>query len=539
MEKPADQGSGKLLGYRDVTGVGEDPAATDLATLGVAEMGLTSDAADRAQKRVGKVIKGKYALNRVIGVGGMAAVYAATHRNKKRFAVKMLHPEVALDQDVTQRFTREGYVANTVGHPGTVEVFDDDVTDDGAPFLVMELLQGETLEARWERKDEQLPPTEVLPVVDQLLDVLIAAHGKGIVHRDLKPENLFLTRDGRLKVLDFGIARLREVSKASQAATRAGSLLGTPAFMAPEQSRGRWDEVDGQTDIWAVGAVIFTMLSGRYVHEADTVNEQLIMAATVPAPSIAKFIPELPPALVELVDRALAFNKINRWPDALAMQKATQAVIADFQGSSAPLALPKPSVAVNVDQETILAPSESNPASSALLTPQPGDTPQKPKSETLTTARAITSNAPVSARRDPQGRRRAWIGAAIAVLTLAIVGTVTILRSGSASPTSTAASPGELPTSPTDPIVDPPKPEGKTATKPIDVEPDLRGDAGAPEPAAKKPPSVGKPTAVTKPTAVAKPPVSKSLVPTKPPTQATPVTKPTSPPKTNPFDRRH
>jgi serine/threonine-protein kinase len=190
---------------------------------------------ERAATRVGAVLRGKWKLERIIGVGGMATVYAATHRNQSRVAIKVLHPEVSLDADVTARFLREGYVANVIDHFGTVKVLDDDVTEDGAPFLVMELLEGETVDARWERKLQRLPISEVLAIGDQILDVLAAAHDKGVVHRDLKPENLFLTRNGELRVLDFGIARLREVSSETSTQTRAEALLGTPAFMAPER----------------------------------------------------------------------------------------------------------------------------------------------------------------------------------------------------------------------------------------------------------------------------------------------------------------
>ena len=160
------------------------------------------------------VLDGKWHLDSVLGIGGMATVYAATHRNQKRVAIKMLHPEVSVDKQVTTRFTREGYLANTVGHPGTVSVLDDDVAEDGSAFLVMELLEGQTLDAMWE-KSGTLPVGEVLLLTDQLLDVLIAAHAKGILHRDLKPENLFLTKEGQLKVLDFGIARLARAHRRS------------------------------------------------------------------------------------------------------------------------------------------------------------------------------------------------------------------------------------------------------------------------------------------------------------------------------------
>src|SRR5262249_49393791 len=149
------------------------------------------------------------------GVGGMAAVYAATHRNKKRFAVKVLHSDHSRDQDVRARFLQEGYAANHIEHPGAVSVIDDEVTDDGAAFLVMELLIGETFEARWARHGQKLDPAEVLGFTEQLLDVLAAAHTKGVVHRDIKPENVFLTREGQIKVLDFGIARIFEAKQQS------------------------------------------------------------------------------------------------------------------------------------------------------------------------------------------------------------------------------------------------------------------------------------------------------------------------------------
>jgi serine/threonine-protein kinase len=319
-------------------------------------MPLRDDINERARALVGRVLKGKWRLERVVGVGGMATVYAAVHRNQSRVAIKMLHPEIALDNEVTSRFLREGYLANAVGHPGTVAVLDDDVTDEGVPFLVMELLQGETLEARWSRKNERLPISEVLPVVDQLLEVLTAAHDKGVVHRDLKPENLFLTNDGRLKVLDFGIARLREVSSVSSTTTRVGSLLGTPAFMAPEQARGRWDEVDGATDLWAVGATLFTLLTGQLVHEAETLQEQLVLAATCKAPSISRRFPELASALVEVIDRALAFDKQARWPNAREMRAALRAAMASV-ADDVVFSLPRPSLRDETNP-TLVAPPE-------------------------------------------------------------------------------------------------------------------------------------------------------------------------------------
>ena len=183
----------------------------------------------KAQARIGAVLRGKYRLDRVLGVGGMAAVFAATHRNGKEFAVKLLHPEPSLQADMRARFLREGYVANAVKHAGAVTVIDDDVTEDGSAFLVMELLEGKTVEAVWDERAGRrtLDLRVVVAVAMQLLDVLAAAHKNHVVHRDVKPANLFITRDGQLKVLDFGIARIRDMATGF-AATQSELHPGDP-----------------------------------------------------------------------------------------------------------------------------------------------------------------------------------------------------------------------------------------------------------------------------------------------------------------------
>ena len=300
---------------------------------------LRDDVSERAEARVGQVLKAKWRLDSVLGIGGMATVYAATHRNRSRVAIKMLHPEVAVSQDVTTRFLREGYVGNAVAHPGTVRVLDDDQTEDGAPFLVMELLEGESFGARLDR-DGPFPPHEVALLGYQLLDVLAAAHAAHIVHRDLKPDNVFLTHEGRVKVLDFGIARLRAAAHESSAATQAGSLLGTPAFMAPEQALGRWKEVDERTDIWAIGATLFTLLTGHFVHEAEAVQEQLVLAATSKAPAVATFAPQTPLWLAAIVDKALSFAREARYADARSMQAALRESGSGLEFPSYPLSAP-------------------------------------------------------------------------------------------------------------------------------------------------------------------------------------------------------
>ncbi|MDC0748045.1 serine/threonine-protein kinase [Polyangium mundeleinium] len=225
---------------------------------------------------------------------------------------------------------REGYVANRIEHPGAVAVLDDDSAEDGTVFLVMELLEGQNLEERGRsRPGGRLHPSEVAFVAERLLDVLAAAHDKGIVHRDMKPENVFLTRAGAVKILDFGIARMRDNAAGGGAgrATEVGSIMGTPAFMPPEQALGHTAEIDARTDLWALGAVMFYALSGKLVHEAETVNKVLLAAMTRQAPPIGSIVPGLPPAFCEVVDRALAFDRQRRWPDARTMQRALQAAM--------------------------------------------------------------------------------------------------------------------------------------------------------------------------------------------------------------------
>jgi eukaryotic-like serine/threonine-protein kinase len=288
----------------------------------------------RALERVGTQLRGKWTVDKLIGMGGMACVYAATHRNGKRVAIKMLHPDLCKNPDACSRFLREGYAANQVGHPGAVSVLDDDQTDDGAVFLVMELLEGEGLDLRLERQ-KTLDPTEVLFIADQLLDVLAAAHRQGIIHRDIKPANILLCTDGSVKVLDFGLARMKESQFATQA-TREGIVLGTASYMAPEQAQAKRDLVDARADLWAVGATLFHALTGRTVHLGKSTMDRLIAAMKTPAPPIASVAPDVPRCLAEVIDRSLRFAREERWQDAGTMQAAARAAFAELTGEDLP-----------------------------------------------------------------------------------------------------------------------------------------------------------------------------------------------------------
>ena len=338
---------------------------------------------DVAQSRVGTRIKGKWRVDKLLGVGGMGAVYAATHRNGSRVALKILHPQLSMLGDIRARFAREGYVANAVNHPGVVRVLDDDETEDGAAFLVMELLEGETADARARRLGGRLPLEDALTIADGLLDVLAAAHASGIVHRDIKPENVFLTRENVAKVLDFGIARLRAVTLGEELdepesggdaaqqvphlRTRTGVTIGTPAFMPPEQALGRTEEVDALSDLWAVGATLFALLSGRIVHDAKTHMEVVIAAATAQAKSLGSVAPDAPKSLVEVVDRALSFDKAERWPSARAMQQALRAAFPDRQRRSTSVpAMSSASPAMHGSEPPVSLGLGSQPPASAI-----------------------------------------------------------------------------------------------------------------------------------------------------------------------------
>jgi serine/threonine-protein kinase len=283
-----------------------------------------------AQKRIGQTLNHKWTIDRLIDIGGMAAVYAATHRNGRRVAIKMLHPFIAAHADVRERFLREGYVANQVDHPGAVTILDDDVTPDGAPFLVMELLEGESLDHWMARTGGTLPVADVLAVADQVLDVLSAFHARAVIHRDIKPGNLFVTKLGIVKVLDFGLARLRD-PRFTGAPTQSGIVLGTAAYMPPEQAQGKADLVEARSDVFAVGAVMFRALAGRTVHEGKGATERLLQAMKDRAPSLGVVVPDAPPWVVGVVDKALAFDKNERWPSAADMRQAVRTTFAQLK----------------------------------------------------------------------------------------------------------------------------------------------------------------------------------------------------------------
>jgi serine/threonine-protein kinase len=276
-----------------------------------------ANAPARAPIDVGSVIAGTYKIEALLGRGGMGAVFLASHQRLagKQVAIKILHTEVE-DADVVARFKREAEIAARLNHPNIVGVIDYNIAPDGTPYLVLDYLQGETLAQRIARGP--LPLDQVVSIVRQVGSALAAAHRAGIVHRDLKPQNIFLVPtevDGRMveiaKVLDFGISKIRGSQTVK---TQDSALLGTPQYMAPEQATGQHASVDERTDVFALGAIVYEMLSGRPAFEGASIPEVVFKVVyEQPAPLVEQ-MPSVPPAVEAAVAQAMAKPSDQRFP---------------------------------------------------------------------------------------------------------------------------------------------------------------------------------------------------------------------------------
>jgi serine/threonine protein kinase len=317
----------------------------------------SSTIARAAAARLGQVVGGRWTLERVLGSGGMADVYAARDATGVLAAVKVLQPEVLADEEVRQRFCREARVAESLDHPNIVRVIEQNTNSPESAYIAMELLEGETLAERVQRTGT-LPGFELLGVVDQVLDALALAHERGIIHRDLKPANLFIARGGTVKLLDFGVARLLDPT-GTTTKTRLGFALGTVSYMAPEQAQGKHDEIDPRTDIFALGAILFRLAAGRPVHVCDTNAATLAAMATKPAPPLLSVCSSASPHLVAIVDTCLAFSRDRRYPGARLMQADVRAALA---GSPPPFAT---SAKSSSEQATFVPAGEPPPSSVA------------------------------------------------------------------------------------------------------------------------------------------------------------------------------
>lgn len=286
-----------------------------------------------SEGRAGELVSDKYRIVRRLGQGGMAAVYEARHVViDRRVALKFLHPLFASDRETLARFEREARTAGALESEHIAATLDFGRTTDGSPYIVMEYLSGEDL-AQCLRRERALPIEEAVEVVRQACRGLAKAHAAGVIHRDLKPDNLFLCEraDGALlvKILDFGIAKLRATSSQIGAATRPDLVIGSVPYMAPEQARGA-TSIDERTDTYSLGVILYEALTGEKPHPGDTYDAILYhLLSLLPVP-VEQHRPDLPQELVDIVCQAIQDRSEDRFPSADALGDA----LSRFVGSS-------------------------------------------------------------------------------------------------------------------------------------------------------------------------------------------------------------
>jgi serine/threonine protein kinase len=278
---------------------------------------------------------GQYRLVRKIGAGGMGAVWLGEHTLLGRqAAIKTLLPSLSIHRDLVDRFFNEARATSVISDPGVVQIFDFGYHVDGTAYIVMELLEGEALATRIERM-KFLPPIDALRIACQCAGSLAAAHERGIVHRDLKPENVFLTRDEevrggeRPKILDFGICKLGV--DGDKVLTQSGAVLGTPVYMSPEQCRGA-GRVDHRSDIYALGCVLFHMLTGRPPFKGDGVGDYIAAHLREDPPAPSTYVDDIPLEIDALILRCLAKTPEKRFQSMRELQHAIDQVLAKMTG---------------------------------------------------------------------------------------------------------------------------------------------------------------------------------------------------------------
>ncbi|HEX5058635.1 MAG TPA: serine/threonine-protein kinase [Kofleriaceae bacterium] len=283
---------------------------------------------------------GAYRIVKQIGEGGMGSVWLAEHAMLgRRAAVKLLHPSYSSHQEIVQRFFNEARAATSISDPGIVQIFDFGNQPDGQAYIVMELLEGEPLDTRLERQG-RLPIDETLRIMRQVASSLGAAHARGIVHRDLKPENIFMVRDPevvggeRAKLLDFGIAKLGEQSGVQ---TQTNMIMGTPAYMSPEQCRGA-KHIDARSDVYALGCVMFTLLTGRPPFTAEGHGDWIVMHITQPAPRLASVLPHASAMLDQLVAKCLEKDPNARFANGAELAGALNQLVTHMSQPGMPIA---------------------------------------------------------------------------------------------------------------------------------------------------------------------------------------------------------
>jgi serine/threonine protein kinase len=316
-----------------------------------------------AEERLGRLVGGRYRLHALIGAGGMGLLFRASdERENRAVAVKMLKPCEREEPDRAARFEREASILSTLVHPHVARFLDSGVDENGGRFLVMELLEGISLEEELQRRGV-LSFVDAVAIVVPIAKALVAAHARGVVHRDVKPNNIFLCREeGRVvpKLLDFGIAK----SRRDEFETRTGSLVGTPGYVSPEQARD--NECGPFTDVWGVGAVLHRCLTGHPPHHGGSVAEMLARVVQQSVPQLA--VPGLGRGACATVDRALAREPERRY---VTMQAFVDALEQECASASDPDGSDELQSTATVTLETQLPARAAKPAARRAPTSRP------------------------------------------------------------------------------------------------------------------------------------------------------------------------
>ncbi|WP_437652827.1 serine/threonine-protein kinase [Sorangium sp. So ce1182] len=366
------------------------------------------DPSSPSHQLVGAVMSGRFRIVRLLGEGGMGAVYEADGlRGEGKRAIKVLHPEFTQDEQVLQRFFAEAEATKGFVHQNIASVFEAARAEDGTPYLVMELLQGVPLSAYID-SGNPLPPQQAVPIIHEVLQALMAAHGHKVIHRDLKPENLFLVRDPRggfrVKVLDFGIAKVMDAAGGMGLKTRAGTLLGTPGYMSPEQIKNA-QGVDARTDLWSVGVIFYEMLTATQPFPAENEFARLTAVLAKEVRPIEQVAPHLA-AWSLFFQRALSKDVSGRFQTAEEMAQ-TLSAMAHRTGVAAPGARAEPQASLSPPHhlpslpppQPPLYPHSAQPAQSAApsmpVGPRPPTVP--PPRATTPPTQTTPSIAPTAA----------------------------------------------------------------------------------------------------------------------------------------------
>jgi serine/threonine protein kinase len=409
---------------------------------------------------IGSVIAERYEVIRVIGKGGMGTIYEVRNtRLGRSFALKTLSSG-SENEEVLARFRREAEIVASLNHPNILDVVDWDTLDDGSPCMVMEYLRGEDLSTRI-RVGGPLAWPDFARIADQVLAALAVAHRAGVVHRDLKPQNIFLAADDNgdesVKLLDFGISKLRD---ARTFTTTDAKVMGTPAYMPPEQAEGRQEDVGPASDVWAMGTIFYEMATGTVAFEGSSVPAILYKVCHGRPRPILELRPNTPPKLVAVIEHTLMPRIADRLPTAEKLRSDLRSALSSIGGISWPEPLRSRTGPALGQRAPAPTPASSVAVASTASTRSVANAPTMAAGQASLAAQAAVpaSRAEIRASSEAPRRRRFWLIAAPLVAIAVGGGIAVVASSGSSSSTSSPS-----PTAPAAPVVT----GGSTAPRPV------------------------------------------------------------------------